>query len=111
VKEGTILIFRYLICLAIAWLISSQAYAQYYYGSDGPVHLKIDSNRILIKFEAYLEADSQQALIASIDNIVKKLNDLSVIDGFVSCSLVINIDYDALLESLAKCGPDLGQGL
>jgi subtilisin family serine protease len=81
-------------------IATSNVFGQYYYGSDGPVALSIDSNKVLIKFDSSFPPDSQKTLLDSIDRIVDVIEDDNVIDDFVSCSLSTGARYNSFADSL-----------
>jgi subtilisin family serine protease len=71
--------------------------AEFWYGVDGQVPLKVDSFKVTIKFE---DGIAYNEMLESIDRIIGVVDDEHVIDGFVACSLSTGIDYEAFLDSL-----------
>jgi len=84
----------------IVLLAGPHAAAQFYYGSDGPIPLTIDSFKVAIKF---VESDSlayYKAAIESIARIESELSDDHMIDGFTAYSLSTGDNYNDFLDSL-----------
>jgi subtilisin family serine protease len=81
------------------FLLSSTAIAQFYYGSHGPVPLKVDSSRVLIKFDQFMPS-SPQDIMASIHRIVGEIPDSHLIDDFVACTLSTGLGYNQFIDSL-----------
>jgi hypothetical protein len=48
---------------AVILVLTSSVFAQFYYGSNGPIPLSIDSNKVLIKFDQAFSPESQSALL------------------------------------------------
>lgn len=65
---------------AVILVLSSSVFAQFYYGSNGPVPLTIDSSKVLIKFDQAYSPESQSALLSQISRIESVLHDQYVID-------------------------------
>jgi hypothetical protein len=57
-------------------------HAQFYYGATGTVQLRIDSSRVLIKFNSDLDEDGISAVLADLPMIGEQLDDKLVLDGF-----------------------------
>jgi subtilisin family serine protease len=74
--------------------------AQHYYGSAGPIQLNVDSTKVLIKFDPDLPVLNQGEVINSIPRISAVIEDESVIDTFIVCSLEISSNYYQFLDSL-----------
>lgn len=94
------LIKRVLPVVLLAGLLASYSSGQFYYGSDGPIPLTVDSTKVTIKFDQTFSPGAQQALLESIDRIIAALDDDHMIDGFQACALSNGQGYDAFLDSL-----------
>ena len=81
-------------------LMTATVSGQFYYGSDGPIPLKIDSLKVTLKFDAGISPSGQQALLQSIERVVNQIEDDHLIDGFIACSLSSAYNYDVFLDSL-----------
>jgi len=93
-----------LLGLIAAYISIPTASAQFYYGTDGPIQLSVDSFRVLIKFDQSFAPHSQELLLASIDRIVCGIDDRQIFDGFICCSLSTGIQYTVFLDSLDTLG-------
>lgn len=58
--------------VAAILVLTSSISAQFYYGSNGPVPLSIDSNKVLIKFDMTYNPESQSAILSQIDSPVSQ---------------------------------------
>ncbi|MFW9769622.1 MAG: S8 family serine peptidase [Candidatus Thorarchaeota archaeon] len=85
-----------LIYIALA-LVSSAGSAEFWYGVDGPVPLKIDSLKVTVKLE---NGFSYSEVLGYIDRVVGVIDDDYVIDDFVACSLSTGSGYGEFLDSL-----------
>jgi subtilisin family serine protease len=88
------------LAIAVLTLMVAHASGQFYYGSDGPISLKIDSLKVTIKFDATISPSAKQELIESIGRIVGTVEDDHMVDGFVACTLSTRVNYDLFLDSL-----------
>jgi hypothetical protein len=55
--------------LALVVALAVPIAAQFYYGSQGPIPLKIDSSRVTIKFHEEAAPDGQQDILTAIGRI------------------------------------------
>jgi len=94
------LIKRVLPVVLFTGLLASYSSGQFYYGSDGPIPLKIDSSKVSIKFDETVSPQVQEALISSIGRIDEGINDDHMIDDFLGYSLTTGDNYSAFLDSL-----------
>jgi len=88
IRTFCFLVFTFLLVLPI-----SEASAQFWYSSTGKQPLTIDSTKINIKL---LNGDSginDIILLTSLEAIHAVLDDRSVYDGFVACTLLREYDY------------------
>ncbi len=91
------------VCLlgaAVILVLTSSISAQFYYGSNGPVPLSIDSNKVLIKFDMTYNPELQSAILSQIERIATVVHEQYVIDDFVCCSLSTGVGYTDFLDSL-----------
>jgi len=89
-----------LLTAAAIVVMAASASGQLYYGTDGPIPLKIDSSKVAVKFDASITPFAREQLIASIDRIDQELDDDHMIDGFNAFSLVSAVGYEGFLDSL-----------
>lgn len=89
-----------IIVIAVIVIMTTTISAQFWYGVDGPVPLKIDSLKVIIKFESGMSINQQQELLESYDRIIEEIDDEYLIDGFMACSLTTGDNYEAFLDSL-----------
>jgi len=81
-------------------LFSSVGWSQFYYGSNGQIPLRVDSNKVTIKFDETFSPQNQGAILDAIDRIVYQLEDENMIDRFVACSLSTGDGLYDFLDSL-----------
>jgi hypothetical protein len=75
------------LCCGAVLLVSASGSAQYYYSGGGTIPLRIDSSRMVVRFDDEIGSQGQEALLVSIKRIDSATNDDYVIDGFVACAL------------------------
>lgn len=98
-----------LACLVVVTMIimASTTLGEFYYSGGQEIPLTIDSSKMALKFQPSFPPDSQQALLAVVDRIVRIIGDSSYIHGFVACSLSTEVGYYAFLDSLDSLVPVL----
>jgi len=80
--------------------LASQTCGQFWYGTDGPVSLVVDSSLVLVKFDEGFSPDDQASLLRQVERIVAVVNDPEVVDEFIACSLSTGTGYNAFLDSV-----------
>ena len=76
-----------IICTIMFCLLVTGASAQSWYGSDGKVPLVMDSTKVNIKLVNGDSGIGDLNLLLSVEAIHGVLDDWSVFDGFVACTL------------------------
>ena len=82
--------------LVVAILIPNGS-AQYWYGVNDTVSLRIDSSKVIVKLDG---GYSTNEAIGAINRIVAVVEDEHLIDGFIACSLSTGSNYGDFLDSL-----------
>ena len=86
--------------IGLVALMPYVVYSQYYYGGGERIQLRIDSTRILIKFNSTTSDEEATALVADIDHLGQLSNNNEAIDGFKVVSVTLSEGYPTLVDSL-----------
>jgi serine protease len=74
--------------------------AEYWYSDAGQSPLRIDSTKVLVRFESTFGLDEVQNVVNLVERIVAVVPDQYAIDSFVVYALSTGEAYDAFLDSL-----------
>lgn len=96
------------VCMALVIFAIGTTSAQHYYGGGHTIPLKIDSTKIMIKFDPMVFGDDMTNVIGSINRIVSVVTDDHAVDGFIACSLSTSSGYDSFLDSVQAMYQILG---
>jgi serine protease len=89
-----------LILTIMAFAVAIPAKADFFYGTNGPVSLRCDSNRIVMKFDRTYSPDVHTALLQQLASVLELVPDEHPGAGFVLCSLLTPRATESLADSL-----------
>lgn len=88
------------ILIVTALAVALPAKADFFWGTDGPVSLRCDSNRIVMKFDRTFSPAFHTALLLQLASVLEVVPDEHPGAGFVLCSLLTPRATESLADSL-----------